>query len=503
MRDSHRSARLPTRRQALAAGGIALLAGTSGLGAGCRPERSGVPTPGSKAKPNIVVYLADSLRADHLGCYGYKAPTSPDIDAFSESAIVFGKCFSQGSWTKPSIGSLFTGVLPRIHQAVVSNWDWKNIHQLPVQALRSQFITLAESLRSAGYHTGLFLANTQVQKEFGFAQGFDEYLYRAAQDPVRQLDQVIEWIAQHSESPFFAFVHELDPHGPYTPPPIQYVELFGVSMEADRNSLPAEDIRLLDAHDVFYHRVADSPQNHERVPLGKLSANGLAYLRRLYDAEIARVDAQFGRLLTYLDRLGLAHNTVVALTSDHGEAFNEHGTFGHGNTNFNEELHVPLIVRIPGQRRGGRVPHSVALYDLYPTLTTLASAATPSYVQSQTLVDSAGACVVSKHRAVFSDLDHFRPDTNTWDACVQEGPYKVRTHSDAQGETGHFLSLDPGEAVDRLEGRGIHARRLRDLSQTLRGAIETNKTLAATFGEAEWTNADRRHREELNAIGYL
>ena len=76
-------------------------------------------------------------------------------------------------------------------------------------------------------------------------------------------------------------------------------------------------------------------------------------------------------------------------------------------------------------------------------------------------------------------------------------------HSDAQGETGHFLSLDPGEAVDRLEGRGIHARRLRDLSQTLRGAIETNKTLAATFGEAEWTNADRRHREELNAIGYL
>ncbi|NIA12443.1 MAG: sulfatase-like hydrolase/transferase [Nitrospiraceae bacterium] len=497
------SARFPTRRQALVAGGTALLAGTLGFSAGCRVKRSATSTRGSKDKPNVIVYLADTLRADHLGCYGHSVPTTPHIDSFSESAFWFEKCFSQGSWTKPSIGSLFTGVLPRVHQAVATDLNWKDTCELPVQTLRSQFVTLAETLRSAGYHTGLFLANPQVQKEFGFAQGFDHYVYKSAHETGQQVSEVIAWIATDRQSPFFAFVHELDPHGPYTPPPIEYTKLYGVSMEEDRNSLSIEDTRLLDAHESFYLPANDSAPNCDPVPLWELSPGGLAFLKRLYDAEIAHVDRHLGRLLSYLDRKGLAHNTVVVLTADHGEAFNEHGKFGHGNSIFNEEIHVPLIVRIPGQQRGGRVPYSVALYDLYPTLTTLTGASTPSYVQAKTLVDSAGACVVDKHRAVFSELDHYRPDTDRWDACVQQGSYKVRTHHGGQGMTGHILTQDRAEAVDLLEGNDVHGSHLRDLSETLRTTIKATGTLAASFGEAEWTNADEHHREELNAIGYL
>jgi arylsulfatase A-like enzyme len=325
-----------SRRQALKLGATLLLSGC---------YRPGEMMPRVE-KPNIIVYLPDALRADRLGCYGNHAVTSPEIDGFSREGMLFERCYSQAAWTKPSIASLFSGFLPPVHQAVITDWDTKNVTSLRVQVLRDQFTTLAETLKAVGYTTASISVNPHTQKDFGFARGFDMYHYES-KPPDSQMNDVLSWLETATE-PFFLFVHARDPHGPYTPSDQDYQLLFRETPKSVLARLPDKDKELLESFRMRYQR------NTGHVPLDELTPEGVSYLKNLYDAEIRGVDSQFRRMRQFLKRKRLTSRTLVAFISDHGEGFGEHGFFFHGNTLHGEDLHVPLILMGPGIPPGVR-----------------------------------------------------------------------------------------------------------------------------------------------------
>lgn len=476
-----------SRRQLMKLGSAFLLSGCGQQGrtAGNVPEE----------RPNVIVYLPDAMRADGLGCYGNAVPTSPAIDAFSRQGVLFERCFSQATWTKPSVASLFTGLLPPVHQAVITDWDTKNVKNLRVQVLRECFTTLAETFQAMGYTTACISVNPHTQQEFGFARGFDSFRYEAK--PVaKQMEDVLSWLSR-AKGPFFLFVHALDPHGPYIPSKDNYHKLFGTTPEASLAALPGNDKELLAAFKTKY--IKKVPQ----VPLNKLTKNGVAYLRNLYDAEIRGVDRQFERLLGFLERRGLDEHSIVALISDHGEGFGEHGRFGHGNTLCQEDLHVPMILRGPRLPQGQRVPWSVAQFDLGPTLTTLAGGTTPEGIQAQPLVDAKGNLLVAADRDVFSYIDYYTPDTGRWDACLIRGDAKIISAKSWKEYWAYDLKNDPGEKKNLFNEPGGAEERFLSMKTALDAEHDRHLRLAKTFGDAEWTMSDEELREQLNAMGYI
>jgi len=461
-------------------------------------------SPESKApfvRPNIIVFLADALRADHLGCYGHTVATSPALDRFSKQSVVFEQCYSQAPWTKPSIASISTGLLPRVHQAGISHWDVPHLHDFPVQRLRDRFVTLAEALKEVGYHTAMFLANPMVQAGFGFEQGFDLYRYLPGA-PRRVVDAALKWLTDEAREPFFLFIHEIDPHGPYTPADEVFEELFAAPLKPTLDALPAKDRQLLQEFRGFYANYQQGKVKG-KPNLSNLSPPGLEYLRHLYDAEIAGADRLLDQLLGHLEAANTMQRTVVVFTSDHGEAFNEHRNFGHGKTVFDEEIHVPLVIRPPGRSLGHRVPWTVSLYDLYPTLVTLAGGSVPSYVQARTLLDQDGGLVVSRDRRVFSDLDHYVAETDRWDSCMVEGAVKVMTQGNGKWTAFYDRAADPTEDSDLAGKATRRGSRLRRSIKVFEAEGRKHLALAESFGQAEWTTGTQQQHQDLGALGYL
>jgi arylsulfatase A-like enzyme len=474
----------------------------------CNPTGPAAVSAGSGAspeRPNVIVFLADTLRADGLGGYGNSYNTSPNIDAWAENAMVFDQCYSQSSWTKPSVASLFTGMLPRVHQAAVSEWHLPDIDKVPVQLVRDQFVTLAEAFQAMGYITGMFAANPHVQQEFGFAQGFDKYQYMNTQGAAGQISDVMEWLIsiENENKPFFAFIHEIDPHGPYTPTPGRCQALFGRTCDELRAELNNDDRTILENYTLFYEKQF-AGEAGERPPLDQLSERGVKSLRMLYDAEVSYVDEQFHRLVRWLDRTGRGAKTMMTLFGDHGEGFGEHFTFLHGNSLFDEEVHVPLIVRHPLMEKQIRVPSTVSLMDLYPTLVTLVGGTPPANLQAESLATDQGSVAIESDRPVFADLEHGTADIGKWSTTMVQGQYKVMVDAKQPerikvydrvrdpGEVGELLGKpeDPGEHVHQLVAK---------YQQTL----EKHRKLSTSLGDAEWTEGSEQMREEINAIGYI
>jgi arylsulfatase A-like enzyme len=315
------------------------------------PAPSAPPPPPARAqapRPNIVLYLVDTLRADYLGAYGHAAPTSPRLDAFARDAVLFEDAWAQASWTRSAVASVLTGLHVQAHG--VDRED----RVLPPSAR-----TLPEALRAAGYRTGAFVANHLLGGRFGFDQGFDawnptaETLYGApASDLVRG---ALAWL-DSGPRPFFLYVHTMEPHAPYTP--------------------SEEDLRPFAVGD--YRGATDTRSLLRLGQLGTLDAQGLAFLRSRYEGEVHQNDRAFGELLDGLQARGLAASTVVVFTADHGEEFQEHGGTEHAKTLYQELVRVPLVVRLPGaSTRGARERSTVQQIDLMPTMLGLAGVAVP------------------------------------------------------------------------------------------------------------------------------
>ena len=293
-------------------------------------------------KPNVLLILADTLRADHLGCYGYQRQTSPNIDKFAEECLLFEKAFSPSPWTKTTVGSIMTALYPHEHSA----FRWAD-------NLSNANLTLTEIFRNKNYRTFSTQANPTITSRYGFHQGFQVYKEMTKDLAENLTDEFIPWLNRNKSRPFFAYLHFMDTHYPYRVPE-NYQRTFASEGQSHLNldKLIAQDIRILTEMGM--------PQNERD------------YIVDLYDDSIKYFDIHFGRILDALRANQMLEKTIVILLSDHGEEFWRHGSFGHGHTLYNELLHVSLLIRYPAILPVKKVAFPVSLIDLYPTILSLA-----------------------------------------------------------------------------------------------------------------------------------
>jgi arylsulfatase A-like enzyme len=299
-----------------------------------------VITAPAEKPPLAIIYLVDTLRADHTNPYGYRRDTTPELAAFARDAVVFETAVAQASWTKPSVASLFTSLLPGRHLAVQLRDPLDDGH-----------VTLAEMLQAKGYSTGAAIANSVIYSDgSNFEQGFDSFagLHDAEGRPSKLVeaagvvDAALRWLKAREGLPTFLYVHTMDPHVPYAPPP-----------PFDRKYEP---------HPTPEHPAVD-PRTDYKEPLDR------DRLIAQYDGDVAYGDREFGRFIRELKARGLYERALIVFLADHGEEFLDHGKWLHGRSVFDELIRIPLIVKFPGRRDAGRrIAQQVQEVDVLPTV---------------------------------------------------------------------------------------------------------------------------------------
>lgn len=313
---------------------------------------------GAPRPPDIVLIVIDTLRADHLGCYGYARGTSPAIDRLAAESILFERAYSTAPWTLPAFASILTGLYPHEHGA-----------SLDYFAVRETAPLLAEKLNEAGYETAAFVSHIYTSSRYGFDRGcetFEEfglaedYAFDQAKEPnaERVITAAIDWLDNRDRArPYFLTVHLFDPHWDYAAPPP-----FAGTLAGSSDSFAVDG------------SFASIRPFMERAT--ELSSRDASHLKDLYDEEIRYTDSWIDSLLTRIRKE--EREPVIALTADHGEEFQEHGGLGHAYTFYDEVLRVPLILRLPDRNRKGDVRSEwVTISALYPTLLTLAGIDAP------------------------------------------------------------------------------------------------------------------------------
>ena len=322
-------------------------------------------SPGQVHRPNIILISLDTLRADRLGCYGCPTGTSPHIDAFSRDSVQFMQAISQAPTTTTSHMSLFTGLLPPVHR--VSSWlrvpDLAK--RFDLSTLGADIPTLAQYLQENGYLTVGLHNGGHVASFFGFDRGFDLYTDKSIKweqlyQDSSSLKAIESSFRQSSDEkkPLFLFLHTYTCHDPYIKAPRVIRERFLPNPEPH---LPTESNAprsqgFLSDRDSFWKTIDGNNEAHRR------------HVRALYDAGVGYADWIFGQIVTMLKREGVYDNSLIAVVSDHGEEFWEHGGTTHKYL-FIETLHVPLLIKFPGGKYGGKkMKIPVGLFDLMPTL---------------------------------------------------------------------------------------------------------------------------------------
>jgi arylsulfatase A-like enzyme len=312
------------------------------------------PQEGGRARPpNVVLISVDTLRADHLEIYGYGRQTMPNLTVWAErEAVVFETAVAQAPWTLPSHVSMLTGLDPLVHGV--------NYHRPAPEAL----LMLPEILYERGYRTLAVTGGAYLDPQFGLNQGFERFRYYRGERYEDELEQglevAVEWLRESSGDPFFLFFHTYDVHEPYFAREPYYGSFAG----EDEDSPPVVTRALPMRRELAFQA------RREMAFLG--DSDGAApdpeRVRAMYDSGIAHTDRGLARLLSELEALGVAEDTIVVFTSDHGEALGEHGLAGHGDL-YDHTVLVPLIVRLPGgEGAGERIAEQVRSVDLVPTL---------------------------------------------------------------------------------------------------------------------------------------
>ncbi|MEO8503737.1 MAG: sulfatase [Acidobacteriota bacterium] len=428
--------------------------GSSGLAAPPAPQ----PAKAAAGRPNIVIFMVDTLRRDALGVYGHAAGLTSNIDGFAERATVFESAVAQSSWTRPSVATMFTGQVPTEHG--VTGLD---------NALPREANTLAERLRDAGYATAAISTNWHVSQQTGLRQGFREFFLRPLAPGAQVVSESASWLDRRPPGvPFLLYLHILDPHAPYAPP-------------ADLRRRYAADVRAL----------AGTARDVSKVlaSRGRRRAFHMEELRRLYEAEVAATDRAFGELLDHLARRHLDADTMVVFIADHGEEFDEHGTLGHANDLHAEVLNIPFILRLPGQREGLRRTEIVQQIDLLPTLLTAAGLPVPPEMMGLAL--QAGPVTVE--RSAFSHLKYNGREC----VSLRRGDFKLIVPRQPLGSPELYdLSTDPAETVD------IAARQPLRVAYMLGHLRLLEQSIQAPGSPARARLSDEAVRA-LHALGYL
>ena len=442
-----------------------------------------IVTPGKKVGKNLIVILVDTVRADVMGAWGSREGLTPNLDRMAAQGIRFDHMLAPAPWTLPSVASLMTGLQPQTHGAGIRYGTFA-----PTGLTRGER-TMAEALADAGLFTFGVYHNIYVNPAFGLQQGFDEYdAYEERSDVL--VDHALAGLRRIApDRRFFLYLHLFDPHNPYEPPEKE-------CREVARRFAPE------------YHGTLGCAV--DRRPEMPIPPEGdRRWYEALYHAEIAHTDAQIGRLLAGLHDLGLDDDTVVAMVSDHGEEFwtrldreQEWGydaNSDHGHTLYQELLHVPAIVRVPG-RAPAVVRGPVQMVDLFPTLLHLAGAEAPPS-QGRDLVPLFDGGPPAQPTLLADVVLH--GEIHRW--SIQRGPWKLIVPREAGPPVELYdLDHDPGETrnlaasqpVIAASLRGLGERELAQRQKDRARFIAGDDSLGATY--LEWN-----HITKLRSLGYL
>lgn len=395
--------------------------------------------------PSVILILVDTLRADHVSCYSRPGSMTPHIDRLAEDSVLFTNAYTQAPWTLPAMASLMTSLYPSSHGAI----HGLNAKDGPDRLLENA-LTMAEYLRQKGYYTAGFVTNVLVSDDFGFGQGFDAYYY--LEHPIinrfslfmwlREAHiyfifsthvkagaltrRALAWAAENTHAPFFLYLHYFDPHRAYLNRPG----------------------KLISGTDTSY-----------RQELTKKNKD--AYLRS-YSGEIAYTDASIGEFLRGLREAGLYDNSLIIFTSDHGEEFAEHGGWDHGRTLYEEQLRVPLMIKLPKASKGITDRRLVRLVDVFPTLLNILGEESPSVLEGQPVIDSSGK-PVGDVSFVFSE----RLGGAEGEQALREDRWKLILSHETK---------DPGKSAYELYDLENDPAERRDLSSAGRGIAEGLRT---------------------------
>lgn len=474
-------------------------------------------THGESERPNLILISLDTLRPDRLGCYGGPRPTSPVLDALAADGARFTRAISQAPWTTPSHMSLFTSLYPSAHGV---NQGWAQLDAFRkrggrYRTLPDQVRTLAQALRENGYRTLALTGGGNVAGELGFARGFDVYresLPRPARVPERPerlptpamwlhpriLDRIVDWSTFFGAGdPFFLFFHTFEVHAPYT-----HAEFAAPLMQKAQRERFQRDLTLFNRHEKL--RALDHY-------LRELGLHRLEITQALYDGGIRFTDAFLGRFFAALREHGLDRNTVVVVTSDHGEEFGDHDPQriydAHCDTLYDELIRVPLLVRAPGRVTPGTVvPDVVELIDVAPTLLELAGLPVPEQFAGQSLIPLLAGGHRAPDAAALSEATCPSPE---WKS-IRTADAKYISAFDVVGqersgipgipiwEKLFDLRSDPGERRDLLAERPGAGAALRGRLTDALGRFPDDRIAAAPT-----RTLSRETEERLRLLGYL
>ena len=447
----------------------------------CEGGRDDASAPGphvEDAPPNVVLIVVDTLRADHLSHYGYERPTAAALDAFRAESSVYTRAYSTAPWTGPSTISIHTGLSPLRHGA--------NAHgdKLPDEA-----DTLAEILSDAGYFTHGISYNYEVSEKTGYEQGFDVFV-DYDQDVLEYPDigfmvkRVRRFAAEPPDTPFFLYLHPMNTHGPYRVPEDRQAALLGQP--------PSRTFEYYGELMSAILREGDTARREDVTP------EMIESLVDQYDVAIHYSTEEIAKMLAALEAAGLLANTIVVLTSDHGEELFDHGGFSHGYSLYEEVVHVPLYIRWPGASRGETRDRLVSLLDILPTILEVTgleserdldgvSLAHPAddTDQKRELVQQAGWTKRAVGRAILRDHEHLIDLERAYDA--------------PDGRTELFdLARDPSERRDLAHSDADRLARLWDALADREADLASKDALEG--GENVLSEMDE---ERLRALGYV
>ena len=398
-----------------------------------------------KPQPNVVFITIDTLRADHLGCYGYKQIQTPNIDALAAHGVRFERAYTPVPVTLPAHTAIFTGTYP----------TFSGMHDFSGNKLSASQTTLASVLKERGYTTAAVIGSAVLDSRFGLNQGFDFYydhfdFNRLQESNLQEMerpgnvvaDVALDWLGKNYKTSFFLWMHLYDPHYPYRPP----------------------------------------------EPYSAL------YKDRPYDGEIAFADSQVGRLIAFLKTKGLYENTLIVLTGDHGESLGEHGEKFHGFFVYNATLHVPVIFNLPGNSTAKTLPELVSLTDLMPTVLQALKIDIPSQVQGRSLLPLMMPEKKDGSRSLYAET--FLPRIHfNWSELRSVETEKYQFIQAPNPEL-YDLTADPAETHNLYSDKKAVADELRARLNDLIHQYSADHELA------EKTGLDPALMERLKSLGY-
>jgi arylsulfatase A-like enzyme len=466
------------------------------------------PPAGATAPPQAVILIqGDTLRTDHLDLYGYERPTAPTLRRLAEQGAYFRHAITQTGWTKAATPSVMTSLYPSTH----------GVHQIP-DRLPASATTIAEAFRDAGYATLSFSSVSFTGKFTNLHQGFEELHEsestagragpRGSKTSREFVDRFVEWLDDHHDVPFFAYLHFFDPHSPYEPNR-PYDTLW-----ADPNGRE-EYLRQQEAMKKF---VADPflagrgmATREELVKAGIDPEAFIRYSKDWYDGSIRGMDAELARLVERLQELGLGERTVIAFYADHGEEFHDHGRMWHGQSVYGEMIRVPLVLWGPGSvAKGVKVEQPVELIDVMPTLLELAGLPLPRGLQGRSLGPLLGGAPTAAGRPVRPVVAEKQPMGRTGHPAVSEsyaivdGDWKLIHNVARPPEKGEFELYDfYKDPLDQVDVAAAHP----DVVKRLAGLLDKwrqDAKAARLKPDTESTQGlSKAQLEQLRSLGYI